>query len=138
MARTGKKHISVWREKDLFAFLQNKMTDLTMMEDTMSRWDCISDRKKLVIELKCRRKHYDTLLIEKKKFDALMLKAEQIGYRPMYINSTPQGIFGWYLDKVDIEFKVEHKHPATTAFNNKGRVPKEVGYLSIEDGVKLK
>lgn len=126
--------IKYWKEKNLFEFLRAYAPDLRTMEDTMSRWDCISDDKEYVIELKCRRTHYPTLLIEKKKYDALIEKAGELGYKALYINSTPNGIYVWHLSDVDEpEWKIENKHPATTAFGNTRRVEKEVGYLKTED-----
>ena len=128
-----------WKEADLFAWLkENEFSDLQLMEETYSKWDCITDVRESVIELKCRRAHYPTMLIEKKKYDAVVARAEELGYSPLYINSTPQGVFVWDLDTVDVEFKVEHKHPATTAFGNRQRVPKEVGYLDVENARKIK
>lgn len=129
--------LSLWREKDLFNYLKETTKDLRLMEDTYSRWDCITDEDKEVIELKCRRTHYPTLLIEKKKFDAIVEKAKEVGYRPVYINTTPKGIYKWYLDEEEIEWKVEHRHPATTAFGNRTRVAKEVGYLEVNKGNKI-
>lgn len=130
--------VSRWREKELFEFLKSRRKDLELMEDTYSRWDCISESGKFVAELKCRRKHYPTMLIEKKKYDALIVRAEELGYKPYYINSTPDGVWFWDLSEVSIEWKVEHKHPATTDFGNRTRVAKEVGYLDIKDGKLLK
>ena len=119
-------------EQLLFDELKTVVPDLARAEHKMSRWDCRSDCSRLLIELKCRRTHYPTLLLEKKKYDAMLSKAEELGYEPLYINSTPKGIYVFNLKDLDIEFKVEHKHPATTAFGNRSRVAKEVGYLCIE------
>lgn len=123
-----------WKEKHLLEWLQNNWDDtLRKSEDTFSRWDCESEGNDGHIELKCRRKHYDTMLIEKKKYDALF----ETGSNPIYINSTPKGIYLWYLKDNDIEWKIETKHPATTTFSNTRRVEKEVGYLSILNSLTL-
>ena len=53
------------------------------------------------IELKCRNKHYDDLIIEKDKYDALIRRAKQYETTPFYINSTPQGIYVFNLSKID-------------------------------------
>lgn len=128
------KNIGRWREDDLMEWLkENWAEDLEQMKDTYSRWDCTTAKVDGMVELKCRRKHYPTMLIEKKKYDALM---EQ-GGTPLYINSTPNGIYVWDLSKLDIEWDVEHKHPATTSFGNRARVAKEVGYLDINDAEVL-
>lgn len=131
------QHVGKWKEQDLFEYLQGKQEDLALMENEYSRWDCVSKTGGYIAELKCRRKHYPTLLIEKKKYDALIAQANEIGYKAYYVNSTPKGIYQWDLTKVEIEWKVEHKHPATTSFGNRHRVAKEVGYLHIDDGLIL-
>jgi di/tripeptidase len=123
-----------WKEKHLFEWLKENWDDtIHKAEDTFSRWDCEVEGNDGHIELKCRRKHYDTMLIEKKKFDALM----DTGSNPIYINSTPNGIYLWYLSDNDIEWKIETKHPATTSFSNTNRVAKEVGYLSVLNSLTL-
>lgn len=129
----------MFKEHTLYTWLQEHyVPDLTKAEGTYSKWDCVSADKKLIIELKCRRTHYDTLLIEKKKFDAITDRANELGYTAWYINSTPKGVYGWRLDKQDVVWKVENKHPATTDFNRTQRVAKEVGYLSLDDAHKFK
>lgn len=125
-------NINNWKEKDLFAYLKTHHSpELGKIDETYSRWDCIS--KDEIIELKCRRVHYPTMLIEKKKYDALQLEASRHkNYKAVYINSTPKGIYKWVLDStLPIEWLVEHKHPATTAFGNRSIVAKEVGYLDV-------
>lgn len=125
-------------EKELFEFLKGLDDSLVMMKQKYSRHDCVSEKHKSVIELKCRKKHYDTMLIEKKKYDALVAKAEALGYTPYYINSTPEGIYSWNLNDIEINWKIENKHPATTSFGNRMRVEKEVGYLDIAYAKVLK
>ena len=124
-------------ENELFESLKKTIPDLEKTKSKFSRHDCVSGLDRLVIELKCRKKHYPTMLIEKKKYDHLIAKAEELNFTPLYINSTPERVFVWYLDKLDIEFKLETKHPATTHFGYTQRVPKEVGYLSIEDAERI-
>jgi len=132
------KSFSSFKEQDLFEWLkEGHMPDLALSGYQFSKWDCISDKEEGLIELKCRRKHYPTMLIEKKKYDAMLTVANNLGYTPVYINSTPEGIYSWNLAAIDIDWKVETKHPATTAFGNRMRVPKEVGYLDIKDAVCL-
>ena len=111
------------REVDLFNILKICfMTDLEKSDDQYSRFDCFSTKWKMDIELKCRRTHYDELLIEKDKYDALILRAEKFGTRPFYINSTPQGIYAFNLEELkDIKW----------------RVVKEVGFLPIHSATKL-
>jgi hypothetical protein len=126
-------------EKKLFEKLKESIPDLKLADNKMSRWDCVSHERKLLIELKSRRTHYPTLLIEEKKYDAMISKADELGYEAYYINSTPEGVYSFNLHKVEIDFKVETKHPATTTFGKRSRVPKSVGYLCIEtQGTNIK
>ena len=68
--------MSINTEKELFDWLKLKISDLQQSEDKFSFWDCYSEKLKCRIELKCRRKHYNTLLIEKKKYDAMLNKCK--------------------------------------------------------------
>lgn len=126
------------KEKELFnALKESYLYDLELAEDSWSKWDCISHRFKFLIELKCRGKHYDTLLIEKIKFDSLVQRAKRIGYAPLYINSTPEGIFSFRLSELKPIWEKNAKNPATTAFSNKLRIEKIVAYLPISSAKKI-
>lgn len=124
-------------EQTLFDWLkENKYPDLKKSNNNKSRWDCVSESKELLIELKCRRTHYDTLIIEKGKYANLLVISDLLNYTPLYINSTPKGIYSFnLLDFEDIEFK-EKSFPKTTDFSNKMWIGKFVAYLDISDAVK--
>lgn len=126
-------------EESLIEYLREEyIPDLENVKNKYSKWDCISKESNMIVELKCRNRHYDALLIEKNKYDALLEKAStEFHLEPWYINSTPKGIYAWNLDKVEIEWKEETQHPASTSFKNRRRVPKVVGYLKIKDAVVL-
>ena len=65
------------KEKELFEYLiKCCYPDLVKAKKQMSRWDCYSIKYKVRIELKCRRAHYDTLLLERKKHDAMLQAIE--------------------------------------------------------------
>jgi hypothetical protein len=124
-------------ELELFQFLQtNYLRDLKKSADQFDRADCTSDALGLIIELKCRRTHYAELLIEKHKFDALILKASNLKYQAVYINSTPRGIYAWNLLQQNIDWQSEPM-PATTDFQNANTVNKVVGYLPISKAINL-
>ena len=56
------------REIDLFNIVKlTHVPDLQKSEKQYSRYDCYSEKYKMDIELKCRNKHYDELMIEMKK-----------------------------------------------------------------------
>ena len=126
------------KEQELFDHLKTSyLYDLELAEDKFSKWDCVSHKFKFLIELKCRRKHYDTLLIEKIKYDSLTRRAAKMGYKPLYINHTPQGIYSFRLADITLNWETNTKNPATTAFANKLRIEKTVAYLPISDAKKI-
>ena len=128
----------VLKEPELFAFLKEfYYPDLEMSEDRYSKHDCISRQARLYIELKSRNTHYDDLIIEQIKYDAILVAALQLNYSPLYINATPQGTWAFNLSKIkDIKWE-DRWLPQNTEFSNRGNKTKVVGYLHIKDGVAL-
>jgi hypothetical protein len=122
------------KESQLFDWLKaNRIPDLIKQDNEFSSYDCYSIKNKAIIELKCRGKHYPTLLLEKKKWIALMMYNCNV----RYICSTPEGIYSFDLNAlVDIEW-VEQKHNKTTQFHNNNKVPKLIFNIPIEMGIKL-
>jgi len=121
------------RELDLFNIIKaTHVQDLEKSDDQFSRFDCYSLKYNMDIELKCRNKHYDELLIEKDKYDALLKRSEKFGTTPMYINSTPEGIYVFNLHKI-AQPKWEDKGglPTTSHFSDRRKIVKTVGFLPI-------
>ena len=83
------------------------------------------------IELKCRRTHYDRLLIEKKKWDYLADIRARTGAKTLYINATPQGIYQFDLGAVIEPQWALKRLPITTDFANKATNERLAGYLDI-------
>lgn len=124
-------------EQELFDYLKkNHIPDLTMSDEPMSHWDCYSAKYKYDIELKCRRTHYDDLLIEKMKYDNLISRATKYRTTPIYINSTPIGIYVFNLSEMQIDWQIK-KMPATTDFTRKEKVDKVVGFLNLTKAKKI-
>jgi hypothetical protein len=88
------------------------------------------------VELKCRQKHYPDLLVEKKKYDAVIAECKKHNDTPVYINSTPEGIYGFDM-RTHNGFWEFRGMPKTTHFSNNNFVTKEVGYFYIKDGHTL-
>lgn len=127
-----------WNESDLFEYLRsNVYPDLVKSKNQMSRWDCYSPTFGHRIELKCRKSHYNTLLLEKKKYDAMIEECKKHLDIPMYINSTPEGIFCFNLLEINPIFETNFLNPATSHFQNRNRISKEVTYLEINKSIKL-
>jgi hypothetical protein len=118
-------------ERELFLLVKSLIPDLKETT-TYSFRDGYSSDLKLSIELKCRRRHYDYLLIEKSKYDKLVSNK-----RMRYINSTPEGIFSFNLKKIEEPNWWIEEMPATTFFDRCKRVNKEVGYLNIKDAKNI-
>ena len=83
--------------------------------------------------MKCRRTHYPTLLIEKKKWDYLAEIRARTGARTLYINSTPQGVYQFDLGAINEPEWLLKALPDKTDFANSGLVKKLCGFLNIED-----
>ena len=127
-----------WKEKDLFEWLStNHYQTLVNSKNPISRWDCYDIKTQSRIELKCRRKHYDTLILEKKKYDALILESNKNLDIPIYINSTPSGIYSFNLNEIDVKWFTKSL-PATTEFKKRIWVKKEITELEISKSIKLK
>jgi hypothetical protein len=131
-------------EQELFDFLRTEgLDDLRKAEDEFSTYDCTfsADARfgtvRYYAELKCRDRHYDELLIEESKYRRLMAVADYHGRVPVYICSTPEGIWGWNLHKVPVPNWEAREMPATTEFENTEKVMKVVGYLPISSGRRM-
>ena len=130
-------NIGNWKEADLFTWLKSHIPDLEKAKSKYSRHDCISKSKKIYFELKCRNKHYDTLLIEKKKYDSILNKALQNDSKAIYICSTPKGVWLFDLKELNLKWETNYKNPATTYFTNGNRIAKEVSYIPTEQGKQI-
>ena len=126
------------KEQELFDYLkETKFPDLTKSEGTFDSFDCISEEVGFYIELKCRHTHYPDLLIEKSKYDRLILEAKYRSLEPWYINSTPAGKWGFDLFKVPEPTWSERWMPATTEFRDTRKIKKIVGFLHLDYGVSI-
>ena len=126
------------KEQELFDYLKADLyLDLVKSPGVFDSFDCISQAAGHYIELKCRHTHYPTLLIEEMKYRKLITQAAERDLIPFYINSTPLGVFSFDLMDVAEPEWVSHWMPATTEFARSNKVSKLVGYLPIEEAVRL-
>ena len=127
-----------WNEKNLFEWLsKNHYKTLVNSKNPISRWDCYDIETQNRIELKCRRKHYSTLILEKSKYDAMLLESNKNLDIPIYINSTPEGVYLFNLNEIDIKWFTKSL-PATTEFKKRIWVKKEITELQVIKAIKLK
>tara|TARA_R110000787_G_scaffold72331_4_gene161326 strand:- start:32 stop:412 length:381 start_codon:yes stop_codon:yes gene_type:complete len=121
------------KEAELFEYLlENHYPDLVKAKKKMSRWDCYSPNTFHRIELKCRATHYDTLILERKKYDAMLLKCDDNLDIPIYINSTPKGVYSFNLFKIEPKWEIKYLKKTTT-FTNNNQIAKEIAMLPVID-----
>jgi hypothetical protein len=122
-------------EDDLYILLNERYPDLTRPNDQYSLFDASSPAAKAIFELKCRRTHYDELLLEKPKFDKFVDLGRVIGMTPYYVCSTPKGIYQYDLTTIDPEWQVKEM-PTTTDFYRKAKIDKVVAFVHIDQSIQ--
>tara|TARA_R110000868_G_scaffold53516_1_gene167883 strand:- start:415 stop:810 length:396 start_codon:yes stop_codon:yes gene_type:complete len=124
-------------ESELFyKFKANYLPQLKVAIDTYSPFDAICHEAKVVVEFKCRRSHYSDMLIEWPKYETLLNRAADRGYKPIYVCSTPLGVWAWDLTYLQLKW-IKKALPKQTDFSNNNTVVKQVAYISLEDGSYL-
>jgi hypothetical protein len=127
---------STLNEQSLFDYIKSTyLEDLQKSEHTYEYIDATSHGYRLTIELKCRNTHYDELILEKDKYEALMDRAQDLGFTPFYINSTPKGIYAFNLRKITVTW-ITKRLPSNT-FDKGPEIDKKVALLHIDKAVKL-
>lgn len=127
------------KEKELFEWLKGTyLPDLEFSPELYDGFDCTTQKYKMFIELKSRKTHYPDLLIEKMKYDFLVDEADRLGLTPWYINSTPDGVWAFPLHLMNNIEWAEKWLPSTTEFANKNNKMKLVGFLHLDNGVRIK
>jgi hypothetical protein len=129
-------------EGDLFLkFKEAYLPDLKVAVDTASPFDAICHTAKVVVEFKCRRAHYNDMLIEWPKYQTLLNRAADRGYKPIYVCSTPLGVWAWDLTYLNLKWIKKHLPYETKsnihAVNDRRPILKQVAYLDIEEGSYL-
>jgi hypothetical protein len=120
-------------EKQLFQLIKENLLPDLVSTDEYNHNDGFSLQYGITIELKCRTRHFDTLVIEKPKYDALIAKK-----KCRYINSTPQGIYSWNLKKIPEPNWIQKEMVSSTLyFRNSNMTLKTVGYLHIKDAKNI-
>jgi hypothetical protein len=127
---------STMTEQGLFDYIKETyLEDLQKSEHTYEYIDATSYGYRLSIELKCRHTHYDELILEKDKYESLMQQANELGFTPFYINSTPKGIYAFNLRIIKVTWTTK-RLPSSTVDNGPA-IDKEVALLHIDKAVKL-
>ena len=85
--------------------------------------------KQCVIEMKFRKTYYETKMLEKDKYDALMALDQDI--IKLYFINDPKGNFMYWLNQLDMPEPIKRYCPDTTMWTKK-RINKDV-YLLKEN-----
>ncbi len=124
-------------EGELFNYIKGRyLEDLVKSEHPYEYHDCTSTLYRLHIELKCRHKHYQDLIIEKDKYEALVQQAERLGFTPFYVNATPKGIYAFNLRKITLKW-VTKKLPVESKSKDQKVIDKTVALLPVNLAVQL-
>jgi len=119
-------------EKALVLLLNLDGWELKLPDNDSSRYDAYGltpKGKKCVIEMKFRNKYYETKMLEKDKYDALMeIEAEVI---KIYFVADTKGNYLYWLNNLKMPKIVKKYCPDTTMWTKK-RLLKEV-YLLTEN-----
>lgn len=120
-------------EKKLFNLLKTKLIPDLQPTSEMNHKDGYSLNLDMSIELKCRKRHFDTILMEKTKYEELM----RFG-KGRYIVSTPEGIFSWNVKKLKNIVWIQKELPTTTMyFREVLRELKTVTMLNISEAKNI-
>lgn len=124
------RKLAALNEQSLFELLKEKLLPDLQQTDQFHFSDCFSKEKDLIVELKCRRFHYETLMIEQSKYIKLMSASY---WEVRYINSTPIGIYSFDLRMIEEPSWIMKDCKKTTDFDDNTYVPKLVGMLDVKE-----
>lgn len=124
------RKLAALNEQALFQLLKDKLIPDLQSTDQFHFSDAFSKEKDLIVELKCRRVHYETLIIEQSKYIKLMSASY---WEVRYINSTPIGIYSFDLRMIEEPTWITKDCKKTTDFEDNQYVPKLVGMLDLKD-----
>ena len=134
-------------EKKLIELLNtNENYNFVAMDDKFSRYDAFDTENGIMLEIKCRKKHYDDTLLEKMKYEWNKEYALENDLSFMYAVSMPykSGHKIYLFDPIIMEEEDEYdfkwhtrKLPAQTEFSRTEWIDKEVGYLNVEDALAV-
>ena len=102
---------------------------------TLSPCDAYSVTDALIVEIKSRHKHYDSLVLEESKLLTMQQIAAEFKYQALYVCETPEGCWLWDITNLQPEWSVKSM-PYHTA-ENRPPIKKKVTYLKIQDGFKV-
>ena len=87
-----------------------------------------------IIEMKFRKKHYDTKMLEKGKYDTLMAMDDKLV--KIYLVNDEKGNFMYYLNELDTPPLEKKRCPRNTIWKG-GKEQKEVYMLKENDAIRI-
>ena len=124
-------------EKAMVLLLNFEGWDLKWTGGGSERWDAKGKTQKgynCVIEMKFRKKHYETKMLEKDKYDAIMSLDKNI--IKIYLVNDKKGNFLFYLNNLNMPDTVKKYCPDTTMWTKK-RLLKDVYLLEEKDALRI-
>ena len=124
-------------EKAMVVLLNFDGWELEWSGEGMERYDAIGKTPKgfdCVIEMKFRKTYYETKMLEKDKYDALMKLDEDVV--KIYFVNDPKGNFMYYLNTLELP-KTQKKYCPDTTMWTKKRLLKDVYLLKENDAVRI-
>jgi uncharacterized protein with NRDE domain len=105
--------------------------DLEEVSDPYSSYD--AENARYIVEVKSRDKKYDSWIIERKKFDSNLLYSMNVNKMFVYLTEHNGKIMTWNIHNLlnslyDFGW-TKMELPATTEFDDKEKIQKEIGYL---------
>jgi len=133
-------------ESTIIKALNTIAYDFKPMDDKFSRYDAFDEKKGIMLEIKCRNKHYPDTIIEKMKYEWNRNFAEEHELEFWYAVSMPSKAnthIIYIFDPANLENEEEgydfkwhiKKLPKNTEFKGSTWIDKEVGYLHIDDAL---
>ena len=105
--------------------------DLVEVSDPYSSYD--AENSRYIVEVKSRDKKYYSWIIERKKFDSNLLYSMNVNKMFVYLTEHNGKIMTWNIHNLlnslyDFGW-TKMELPATTEFDDKEKIQKEIGYL---------
>jgi len=125
---TKEQYLAQLDEKQLFQLMKEYLPQLIDLNenDQYSATDWYLPTENSHWECKCRKEHYNGLVIEKKKYNAI-INLDKI----YYINSTPKGIYVFDLKKIEEPSWFDKYMNKTTEFGEQIKIQKDSGLIHI-------
>jgi|TARA_B110000090_G_C13253684_1_gene397474 hypothetical protein len=104
-------------------------------KNTLCRVDAYSVTDNVIIEIKTRTKHYDSLLLEYEKLDSLQQIARDLDMQSLYAVETPRGL--WYWNVTDLSPAWDVLQLPYSTVDNKPNINKRVTFLHTANGIQV-